>query len=154
MWIESTGRRWLSHEMLVHYFGPRPLEWSAARQQVVDHDCQGVLIRCRYRRPTPLFGRHVDGRATDVEARACRYCAEFGDSKIGQQQVRTVGSSAIATNKKVSRLDIAVNDAIVMSILKGICRLVDKLHHISRRKQSALLALLQPVGKRAFRAIG
>ena len=54
---------------------------------------------------------------------------ELRNAKISQQQVRPVRVFA-GIDEEIRRLDIPVNDLLVMRVLESVSSLLHKIHHI------------------------
>ena len=102
----------------------------------------------------PLLGGHIRRRATDTLARTSGQAREFSDSKVGQQQVGTSWLLWSVANKKVGGFDILVNDLVVVGMLQCAGSLTNHMGNLLGREEFRLIAVAQPVGERAFPAIG
>src|SRR5205823_14979112 len=94
-----------------------------------------------------LFWGHVSGCAANGLARAGGCRDEFGDPKISQQDVRIVRCLLPTANEEVGRLDILVNDLMVVSMLECVRRLIDDMGYLLRQKQFFPSSLPQPISE-------
>jgi hypothetical protein len=136
----STGRLWLSSEMLVHNLTWAALEREVSSQQLIDHDCQSILIGSRDGMASPLFRSHIGGSSANGLARTGIRRDKFRYAKICQHQV---GNSLCfpAPNEKVRRLDILMDDLLLMSVLQRVGSLLDNVRNIVGREVVAILPL-------------
>lgn len=177
-WHIDAGRRGRRVMMVVQQLARRSLEDGAARHQLIEHDCQGVLIRrradvngCRQRGIVELLRSHVQRRADRAMQRA-PIAIEGGQTEIGQQQVwaplrkyfieRGVlfrfGKGALDADQEVGGLDIAMDDAVIMGALqggRGLRQIVTSLFSANRPVEAVMLrAFLQPAPQGTFGKIG
>ncbi len=89
-----------------------------------------------------MLGSHIGRGATNSPGRAR---TELGDSEIGQEQIGAILVVLIAADQEIGRFDIAVDNMMIVRVLKGVSGLPHKLCNISRRKQSLVFTLPQPV---------
>lgn len=106
--------------MLVHDLARPSLKWRTSHQQFVGHDSQGVLIASCHRMPIPLLRSHIGWCAPDARACAGGRARKFGDAKVGEQQVRTLGLVFAHADEEISGLDILVKHVLVMGVLQRI----------------------------------
>ena len=144
MRIERAGRHRLVHDMLEHHLVLIALKRGAACQQLVGHDGKGILVGRRDRGAAPLLGSHIGRGATNSPGRTR---TELGDSEIGQEQIGAIQVVLIAADQEIGRFDIAMDNMMIVRILKGVSGLPHKLCNISRRKQALVFTLPQPVRK-------
>src|SRR5712692_3966775 len=63
------------------------------------------------------------------------------------------GIGCPVANEKVGRFDILVNELAIMSMLKRLSSLLDKVRDIVQGKPFRAATLLQPISKRALRTV-
>src|SRR2546426_8735952 len=88
-------------------------------QQFVSHDRQRILVACRDRLAIPVFGSQEGRGATNVLAAVGGPGTEFGDTEIGEEQIRSVWVIVVKANEEVGRFHILVNDLMVVCILES-----------------------------------
>lgn len=66
--IKLTGIGWRGLDMLVEDVNSIALKGVLPCEQLVAHDCQGILVAGGHSLSTPLFGGHVIWRAAGVFA--------------------------------------------------------------------------------------
>ncbi len=136
-WIESRGarRRLVQHlhRHCQHVAAERPL----ARQQLEQHDAGGVEVGSRICcLAADLFGRHVAWRA-QYQAGSSLLCRlDAGDAEITQLQ------AAGARDEDVGRLDVAMNNALVVRVGQGIKQFANQAQTILGREDKALIKIL------------
>src|SRR5579859_2151512 len=167
--IQLAGRCWTGMVMMMEQLAGRTLEHRSSRDKLVDHDCQRVLVggwphmhRGRQGRVIELFGGHVQGRANRAMQRA-PIAIEGCQAKIGQQEMwpsmwedsveigigRVSEDAALDSYQKVGRLNIAMNNTMIVRALQTRSRLQQVVTRLLRRdgpvKTELLRAFLQPV---------
>ncbi len=100
----------------------RPL----AGQHLVEDHAQAVDVAAGVdvvRLAARLFGRHVGRRAHDLAVRRHRLAVgvALGEAEVGDVR------PALAVEEDVRRLDVAVDDAVVVGVLQGVGHLGDEL---------------------------
>ena len=93
---------------------PRPvgvLEGRAQRQHLVERDAQPVDVAARVGNPPEPLRRHVAQRPQDV-AGLGQLLAAF---RLGQSEIRDP-DDAVAVHQQVRRLDVAVDDAVMVGV--------------------------------------
>src|SRR5438067_454095 len=106
--------------MLVHHLLHAPLERDLSCQQFIGHHGKSVLVGCRNGMAFPLLGGHISWRTTNSATCANGCSCEFGDAKIGKQQIGMLWILAIPANEEVRWLDILVGNPMVMSMLERL----------------------------------
>ena len=131
----------------------RPLERRPARQALVQDRPQRIDVR---RRPdvrdlaAGLLRGHVARRAHD---RAGRRQARFVQL-LGQAEVRDLGR-AVLRQQHVGRLQVAVNDPLLVGRLHGPGQRLDQPRRLGRRQRRAIEFLVQaPPGQNSMEKNG
>ena len=117
------------------------------RQQFVKRRAQRVDVGAMVEdNPLPgcLFGTHVADRAHDVACvRQARSIVEVGQAEVGNPDV------SAEVDQEIRRLDVPVNDALLVGILQGFCR----LGHAPRDRPVALRLFSGTVGREMGREL-
>ncbi len=112
--IAAPGRGRLRRGMLRHDRHRRPRERSDAGHRLVDHDSQGIQVAAEVELAAPgLLRAHVQGRPPD-DARVVPLLDEDR-----QPEVRELGRVG-GGQQDVPRLDVAVDDALVMGVVQRL----------------------------------
>ena len=123
MAIELPRARRLVVNDLVHQHPRITAERKFARYQFKQNDAERIQVRAPVRRMSfsaRLFGRHIGGRPKHLSVKRDRNLANFPSGQTKIHEVRL----PIAIDQNVGRLEVAVDHAAIMSVLKGVdnCR--------------------------------
>ena len=129
------GRRFVAQDGTQNFGRGVASERAGARQHLVDDGAQTEHVRARVERlPLRLFGRHVRGGAghhTLAGPRHVRVCRH----DLGQAEVEHLGATVVR-DEDVGRLEIAVEDALLMSGMEGVGDLHGQASGFLRRQRA------------------
>ena len=102
-------------------------ERRAASQQFVDADGQRVLIGVAPGIALPLLRRHIGSRSRHFAQRGvCLHAKIKSGAKIREQYL------PVAPDQQISRLDILVDQPVVMHVVERGCRLLEIRYQLFR----------------------
>ena len=111
-----------------------------ARQQLVEQHAQRIDVRPRINVQAAqgrLFRAHVGRRADHVlEAGEERLLRQLLPQRLGHAEINHLGHrlAVMQRHQHVARLDVAVNDALLMRVLHRLADLHEKLQPLARGK--------------------
>src|SRR5436309_2671830 len=107
--------------MLAGYLGKRPLKRTLTAQPFVDDYAQGVLITGRNSSTLQLFRCHIRNSASYLlpTLLVARTLGNDSNTKITEQDI------VAAPQQHVLRLDVSMNNPLIMCILQGGGDLLD-----------------------------
>jgi len=98
----------------------RAVKGTIPTEPLVDNNTKCILITGQPRFPLNLFWSHVGHRPCHLlNALVARALRHDSDAEVTQQDL------FMLTHQHVLRLDIAVDESLVVGILQGICHLLD-----------------------------
>ncbi len=120
------------------------LVWQPLRQKFKENDAESIHVRTSVepgRVGGDLFGTHVSKRAQQLTGLGSpRGGEQFGRGDMGHAEVEHLWLAGVI-HKDVARLQVAMNDTLVMSVLHRVAHLRQQLQARSR-VQSAISRVL------------
>src|SRR5579872_4861391 len=106
--------------MLGKDFGVRAFEWTSTAEPFVDDNPEGILIAGKTCLSLNLFWSHVGNRAKwNLRAHGRGAMGSSNDAKITEQDIVAL------SDKHIFRLDIAVNELVIVGILQSLSNLMN-----------------------------
>jgi len=131
--------------MLAHDLHQRPLKGEVSGEPFVDHNAQRILIAGWAGLALNLFRSHIERRSRRrLDALREGMPGEQAQAKVTEQEVKTLAQ------EQVLRLDITVDESLVMGILQGSGDLLDI---VDNRLQWQTRPLSMTVAQRPMRGI-
>src|SRR6266700_4966134 len=116
-------------EVLIHHLARTSLEGQMSSKQLINADSQGILIGGSDGVTLPLFGSHIDRCAANGLTGAGSGRDKFCQTEIAQHKIRNM-TVAPATNEKILRFNILVNNSLIMCMLQGVGGLQKNLDNL------------------------
>ena len=140
--VEPARRPRLVLQHLQQQHPPVAAERQLAGQQLVEDDAEAVDVAAGVdpvRLAAGLLGAHVGRRAQHLAVEGHRRLVGLA---LGQAEVHQV-RPAVVVEHDVRRLDVAVDDAVVVGVVQGLGDLGDQLGRVAERDRP----VPQPVGQ-------
>src|SRR3954462_163022 len=94
----------------------------------------------------PLLRSHISWSAANAHTAPGTRGSRFGDAKIREQKIWQDRLRA-SPHQKICRLNILMDQCMLMDVLQGMGRLIDEMGNFMQRQTFARSAALEPIGQ-------